>query len=36
LINGETWIGLDIDTKGEIYKGLLEKNTQDTKNGAGQ
>jgi type I restriction enzyme M protein len=36
LIEGETWIGLDIDIKGEIYEGLLEKNAQDTKSGAGQ
>ncbi len=31
LINGETWVGLDIDTKGEIYEGLLEKNAQIPK-----
>jgi len=36
LIDGETWIGLDIDVKGTIYEGLLEKNAQDTKSGAGQ
>jgi type I restriction enzyme M protein len=36
LIDGETWIGLDIDVKGEIYEGLLEKNAQDIKSGAGQ
>jgi type I restriction enzyme M protein len=36
LIDSETWIGLDIDIKGEIYEGLLEKNAQDTKSGAGQ
>ncbi len=30
LINGETWLGLDIDVKGAIYEGLLEKNAQDT------
>ena len=36
LINGETWLGLDIDVKGEIYEGLLEKNAQDVKGGAGQ
>lgn len=36
LIDGETWTGLDIDVKGEIYEGLLEKNAQDTKSGAGQ
>ncbi len=36
LINGETWMGLDIDVKGEIYEGLLQKNAQDIKGGAGQ
>lgn len=36
LIEGETWTGFDIDVKGEIYEGLLEKNAQDIKSGAGQ
>ena len=36
LINGETWVGLDIDVKADIYEGLLDKNAQDTKSGAGQ
>ena len=36
LINGETWVGMDIDIKGEIYEGLLQKNAEDTKSGAGQ
>ena len=36
LIEGETWIGLDMDVKGAIYEGLLEKNAQDIKSGAGQ
>lgn len=36
LINDEVWVGLDVDVKGEIYEGLLEKNAQDTKSGAGQ
>jgi type I restriction enzyme M protein len=36
LINTETWIGLDVDVKGEIYEGLLEKNAEDIKSGAGQ
>lgn len=36
LIDGETWMGLDVDVKGEIYEGLLERNAQDTKSGAGQ
>ena len=36
LIDEETWTGLGIDVKGEIYEGLLEKNAEDTKSGAGQ
>lgn len=36
LINDETWLGLDIDVKGDIYEGLLQKNAEDTKSGAGQ
>ncbi|HUU06395.1 MAG TPA: class I SAM-dependent DNA methyltransferase [Patescibacteria group bacterium] len=36
LINDETWLGLDIDVKGEIYEGLLQKNAEDIKSGAGQ
>jgi type I restriction enzyme M protein len=36
LINGETWSGMDADVKGDIYEGLLEKNAEDTKSGAGQ
>src|SRR5271157_1228796 len=36
LIDGETWLGLGVDVKGSIYEGLLEKNAQDTKSGAGQ
>lgn len=36
LIESETWSGLDIDIKGEIYEGLLQKNAEDTKSGAGQ
>lgn len=36
LIDGETWHMLDVDVKAEIYEGLLEKNAQDTKSGAGQ
>lgn len=35
-IDGETWVGLDIDVKGEIYEGLLQKNAEDIKSGAGQ
>lgn len=36
LINAETWVGIDIDVKGEIYEGLLQKNAEDIKSGAGQ
>jgi type I restriction enzyme M protein len=36
LIDKETWIALDTDVKGDAYEGLLEKNAEDTKSGAGQ
>ena len=36
LIDGESWTGLDLDVKGEIYEGLLQKNAEDVKSGAGQ
>jgi len=36
LIDAEEWIGLDVDVKADIYEGLLEKNAQDIKSGAGQ
>jgi type I restriction enzyme M protein len=36
LIDKETWTGLSLDVKAAIYEGLLEKNAQDTKSGAGQ
>ncbi|WP_147692797.1 HsdM family class I SAM-dependent methyltransferase [Vogesella mureinivorans] len=36
LIDAESWIGMDADTKGDLYEGLLQKNAEDTKSGAGQ
>ena len=36
LINDEVWVGLGIDVKGDIYEGLLQKNAEDIKSGAGQ
>ena len=36
LIDTEQWSSLDADVKGDAYEGLLEKNAQDTKSGAGQ
>jgi type I restriction enzyme M protein len=36
LIGKEQWMSLDADVKGDAYEGLLEKNAQDTKGGAGQ
>jgi type I restriction enzyme M protein len=36
LIGGETWLGLCVDVKGSIYEGLLERNAQEVKSGAGQ
>jgi len=36
LIDAENWTALGVDVKGDAYEGLLEKNAQDTKSGAGQ
>jgi type I restriction enzyme M protein len=36
LIDKENWSALNVDVKGDAYEGLLEKNAQDTKSGAGQ
>lgn len=37
LIDAEgPWIGLEVDVKGEIYEGLLERNASEVKSGAGQ
>jgi len=36
LIGRETWTMLDVDVKGDAYEGLLRKNAEDTKSGAGQ
>jgi len=36
LIDKENWMLVGTDIKGEIYEGLLEKNAEDTKSGAGQ
>ena len=36
LIDGETWMGLDMDVKGTIYEGLLERNAGEVRSGAGQ
>jgi type I restriction enzyme M protein len=36
LIDREQWMSLDADVKGDAYEGLLDKNAQDTKGGAGQ
>lgn len=36
LIDGEVWMGLPVDVKGDIYEGLLARNAEDVKSGAGQ
>lgn len=36
MIDAEQWVGMDADTKGDLYEGLLQKNAEDTKSGAGQ
>jgi type I restriction enzyme M protein len=36
LIGKESWMTLDADVKGDAYEGLLAKNAEDVKTGAGQ
>ena len=36
MIDSENWLGLKTDVKGDMYEGLLQKNAEDTKSGAGQ
>ena len=36
MIGQTQWMMVAADTKGDIYEGLLERNAQDTKSGAGQ
>jgi type I restriction enzyme M protein len=36
MIEGENWSGMDVDVKGEIYEGLLARNAEDVRGGAGQ
>ena len=36
MIDEVQWVMMGADVKGDIYEGLLEKNAEDTKSGAGQ
>jgi len=36
MIDNEKWVSMSSDVKGEIYEGLLQKNAEDVKSGAGQ
>ena len=36
MINETEWVTMGADVKGDIYEGLLERNAEDTKSGAGQ
>ena len=36
MVDGTNWVMLGADVKGDIYEGLLERNAEDTKSGAGQ
>jgi type I restriction enzyme M protein len=36
MIDKEQWAMMGVDVKGEIYEGLLGKNAEDVKSGAGQ
>ena len=36
MVDDVQWVSMGADIKGDIYEGLLEKNAEDTKSGAGQ
>ena len=36
MVDDTEWVTMVADIKGDIYEGLLEKNAEDTKSGAGQ
>ena len=36
MIDNEDWSSLDVDVKGDVYEGLLAKNAEDVRGGAGQ
>lgn len=36
MIDKEKWVSMSSDVKGDIYEGLLQKNAEDIKSGAGQ
>jgi len=36
MVDDVDWVMMGADVKGDIYEGLLEKNAEDTKSGAGQ
>ncbi|MBF0256524.1 MAG: SAM-dependent DNA methyltransferase [Gammaproteobacteria bacterium] len=36
MVDSTQWAMMGADVKGDIYEGLLEKNAEDTKSGAGQ
>jgi type I restriction enzyme M protein len=36
MIDSENWSALDLDVKGEVYEGLLARNADDVRGGAGQ
>ncbi len=36
MVDSTKWVMLNADVKGDIYEGLLERNAEDTKSGAGQ
>lgn len=36
MVDSTDWVMMGADVKGDIYEGLLERNAEDTKSGAGQ
>lgn len=36
MVDGAAWVAMGADVKGDIYEGLLARNAEDVKSGAGQ
>jgi type I restriction enzyme M protein len=36
MIDSEDWVKMDVDIKGDVYEGLLARNAEDVRGGAGQ
>ena len=36
MVDDTEWVTMGADVKGDVYEGLLERNAEDTRSGAGQ